>query len=135
MYTFVRIKNNKNMKKIIISIIVLVLIVGATMFFMGEAKNSELKDFSNSIQINSSASTTIITIEEVTKHNQKSDCWLVLDKDVLNVTAFVDKHPGGEVILQGCGKDATQMYNSVNEHMKPFVKALAERMVIGKLQN
>ncbi len=122
------------MKKIIILIIVLALVVGGVLFFINENKESDLRNFSSSLQTNPNASSTVISMEQVAKHNQKSDCWMVLDKNVLDVTAFVDKHPGGEVILQGCGKDATPMYNAVNEHMKPFVKALADKMVIGKLQ-
>ena len=122
------------MKKIIIAIVLLVVIAGGAFFYVQSKSKSELNNFANSIQQDLNASTNIISMEEVVKHNQKSDCWMVIDSDVLNVTSFVDKHPGGEVILQGCGKDATGYFNGVREHMKPFVKMLAQKMVIGKLQ-
>ncbi len=122
------------MKKIIIVLILLVLIGGGIFFFIGEGKESSLKNYSNSIQQDPNAATKTISMTEVAQHNQNTDCWMVIDKDVLNVTAFVDKHPGGNVIVQGCGKDATEYFNGAREHMKPFVKALAEKMVIGKLQ-
>ena len=53
-----------------------------------------------------------ITNDEVGKHATSSDCWVVIDGKVYNVTDYVSNHPGGEAILQGCGKDATGMFNS-----------------------
>merc|ERR1712113_625836 len=46
------------------------------------------------------------TMEDVAKHTVKSDCWVVLDGKVLNVTSFLSQHPGGELaILTFAGKD------------------------------
>ncbi len=39
------------------------------------------------------------TKEEVAKHNKSSDCWLILDGEVYDVTKFLESHPGGEEIL------------------------------------
>lgn len=46
---------------------------------------------------------TNFSLEEVAKHNQKNDCWLVLEGKVYNVTEFVGIHPGQDAILEGCG--------------------------------
>ena len=47
-----------------------------------------------------------IPMTEVAKHNSKTDCWVVVDGQVLNVTSFLSAHPGGElVILAFAGKD------------------------------
>ena len=123
------------MKKIIITIVLLVVIAGGVFFYVNSKGKTNMREYADSLQVNSNASTTIITMGEVAKHNQKTDCWMVINGEVANVTGFVDKHPGGEVIVQGCGKDATEMFNGVNEHMKPFVKALYQKMVVGRLQN
>ena len=49
-----------------------------------------------------------ITREEVASHAKKSDCWVVIDNAVLDVTAFLDDHPGGpETVVALAGQDAT----------------------------
>lgn len=54
------------------------------------------------------------TLEEVSKHNSKGDCWFVVEGKVYNVTDFIasGRHPGRDTILEGCGKDATELFNS-----------------------
>merc|ERR1712196_730637 len=56
-----------------------------------------------------------ITLEEVAKHNNKSDCWVVVNGQVLNVTNFLKDHPGGELaILTFAGKDASEEFNMIH---------------------
>ncbi|OGY56964.1 MAG: hypothetical protein A2Y84_00745 [Candidatus Colwellbacteria bacterium RBG_13_48_8] len=50
------------------------------------------------------------TLEEVAQHNSASDCWIAIHGKVYDVTSFIGNHPGGPAILQGCGKDATGLY-------------------------
>ena len=53
-----------------------------------------------------------IPLTEVAKHNTKTDCWVVVDGQVLDVTSFLSDHPGGELaILTFAGKDATEEFN------------------------
>jgi len=52
------------------------------------------------------------SLEEVALHDNKEDCWLVIDNKVYEVTSFIGQHPGGEAILQGCGKDATTLFKT-----------------------
>ena len=52
------------------------------------------------------------SLADVAKHNTKSDCWVVVDGQVLDVTSFLSEHPGGELaILTFAGKDATEEFN------------------------
>jgi len=55
---------------------------------------------------------TTYTIQELAKHSTRDDCWLLIHGKVYDVTSFVSNHPGGEAILEGCGKDATQLYET-----------------------
>lgn len=70
------------------------------------------------------------TASEVSKHSNASSCWLILDNKVYDVTVFIPKHPGGEAILKGCGKDATKMFARHPES----AKAMKEQFYIGDLK-
>ena len=36
-----------------------------------------------------------ISLEEVAKHDTREDCWIIVGTDVLDVTKYLDEHPGG----------------------------------------
>jgi predicted heme/steroid binding protein len=52
------------------------------------------------------------TLDEIAKHNQANDCWMAIEGQVYDVTSFIPQHPGGRAILEGCGKDATELFNT-----------------------
>lgn len=52
-----------------------------------------------------------ITLEQVALHSIQSDCWLAIRGKVYDVTTFFT-HPGGEAILEGCGTDATFLFEN-----------------------
>lgn len=60
----------------------------------------------------SSPETMMYTLEEVAQHSTKDDCWMAIHNKVYNVTDFISRHPGGDAILQGCGKDATELFET-----------------------
>ena len=52
------------------------------------------------------------TMAEVAAANTESNCLTVINGTVYNLTAFVNKHPGGDRnILRICGKDGTSAFN------------------------
>jgi len=53
----------------------------------------------------------------VAQHATRTDCWVVLEEKVYDVTSFIQEHPGGERILEGCGKDATSLFQSIDDHI------------------
>merc|ERR1712050_819084 len=70
------------------------------------------------------------TKEEVAKHTTKTDCWVILEDKVLNVTNFLSQHPGGELaILTFAGKDATEEFNMI--HPPDVVGKYAPDAIIG----
>jgi cytochrome b involved in lipid metabolism len=78
------------------------------------------------------------TLQDVAAHASASDCWLVLHEKVYNVTAMVGGHPGGPAILQGCGKDATTLFEtrpmgSGTPHSQQ-ARDFAEKFYIGDLR-
>lgn len=54
----------------------------------------------------------VLNMTELAKHNNASSCWLLLSGKIYDVTDFVASHPGGSAILQGCGKDATTLFET-----------------------
>ncbi|KAJ6015195.1 hypothetical protein N7540_009786 [Penicillium herquei] len=57
----------------------------------------------------------LLSTKEVSGHNSPEDCWIVVDKQVWDVTDFLDEHPGGStVIMKYAGRDATQAYSEVH---------------------
>ncbi|CAG7849226.1 Cytochrome b2, mitochondrial; AltName: Full=L-lactate dehydrogenase [Cytochrome]; AltName: Full=L-lactate ferricytochrome C oxidoreductase; Short=L-LCR; Flags: Precursor [Serendipita indica DSM 11827] len=57
----------------------------------------------------------LVSYEEVQRHNSAEDCWLVIDGQVYDVTAFLDLHPGGkQVILKMAGQDATRVFKPIH---------------------
>ncbi|XP_029037049.1 cytochrome b5-like isoform X1 [Osmia bicornis bicornis] len=58
--------------------------------------------------------TKLYTREEVVKHNESNDLWLIIHNKVYDVTLFLDQHPGGEeVILDQGGKDGTEVFEDI----------------------
>ncbi|CAF9940821.1 hypothetical protein IMSHALPRED_002180 [Imshaugia aleurites] len=54
--------------------------------------------------------------QEVGKHNNDKDCWLVIIHGrVYDVTEFKEEHPGGKsIILKWAGKDATDQFEPIH---------------------
>ena len=64
------------------------------------------------------------TLEEVAKHKTKDDAWIVIEGKVANITKWIPKHPGGDIIMKGVGKDATSLFKSIghDEYAKKMLK-------------
>lgn len=85
-------------------------------------------------QADSAAVTSqIYTLSQVSAHSVGSDCWMTIDGKVYNVTEYVPAHPNTQIV-DGCGKDATQMFNNVPKHMGRATNILSGYL-IGTLSN
>lgn len=51
---------------------------------------------------------------ELAKHASKSDAQIVLSGKVYDITKYIHRHPGGNVILKGLGKDATELFSKLS---------------------
>eukprot|EP01062_Namystynia_karyoxenos_P062510 TRINITY_DN55402_c0_g1_i1.p2 TRINITY_DN55402_c0_g1~~TRINITY_DN55402_c0_g1_i1.p2 ORF type:complete len:128 (+),score=37.60 TRINITY_DN55402_c0_g1_i1:81-464(+) len=73
------------------------------------------------------------TWTEVARHNTRSDCWIVLHGKVLDVTQWLEEHPGGaDIILDNAGTDSTKIFhNHMGGDHTEAAQKLTEKYVIG----
>lgn len=100
-----------------------------------EEKNAKI---SSSTTTNTSSSSSngggkkVYTREEVSKHNKETDCWVIVNGEVLNATNFLKDHPGGkDAIMLFAGKEATDEFNMI--HKKDVVEKYAPYTIIGTI--
>ena len=105
-------------KYLLIGAVVLVLLVGGYFMYRGNGaanytgntgQNQESNQTPNLPEVKPTFSLT-----QITGHATSTDCWLAIEGKVYNITAFIasGNHPGRDAILQGCGKDATVLFNT-----------------------
>ena len=52
------------------------------------------------------------SIEEISKHNSREDFWTIIDNKVYDLTKWYSIHPGGDLIIQGAGRDCSGLFFS-----------------------
>lgn len=61
------------------------------------------------------AEKTLLSVEDISKHDSPEDCWIVVDGNVWDLTEFAPNHPGGgDIIWRHAGRDATTSYSSIH---------------------
>lgn len=53
-----------------------------------------------------------VSLAELAEHTKPDSAWLSLNGIVYDVSVYLHYHPGGEIILKGCGKDATTLFSN-----------------------
>ena len=56
----------------------------------------------------------------------------IIENKVYNISSWIPKHPGGEIIMQAVGKDATQLFLN-NNHPSYVKKTILPKYYIGNL--
>ena len=54
-----------------------------------------------------------ITPQELAEHKTLSSAWLSLNGIVYDVTVYINYHPGGQIMLQGCGKECSDLFSKI----------------------
>jgi uncharacterized protein with NAD-binding domain and iron-sulfur cluster len=81
--------------------------------------------------------TEYFTVDDVSKHNKPDDAWIIYKNNVYDITNFIDKHPGGQVIINALGKDVEKVWSEyhVQWHIKnESVQKKLETYKIGSLE-
>ncbi|KAI2469331.1 Flavocytochrome c [Annulohypoxylon bovei var. microspora] len=73
------------------------------------------------------------TIEEVAEHNKKEDLWVVVKGVVMDLTNWLEEHPGGpNAIMNFMGRDATEEFEML--HDDEVIPKYAPQQVIGRVK-
>ncbi|KAL2870084.1 putative fumarate reductase Osm1 [Aspergillus lucknowensis] len=76
---------------------------------------------------------TEYSMEEVAKHNKKDDLWIVVKGIILDVTNWLDEHPGGaNALFNFMGRDATEEFEML--HDDEVIPKYAPHIVIGRVK-
>lgn len=113
----------------------LAMILGATVL-LARNQSSNQQVLATESTSNSEVAVESYSTSDITAHNNQSDCWMSIEGKVYNVTDFISRHPGGSRILQGCGKDASDLFSGAGGHIhSQIARALLADYQIGELVN
>ena len=75
----------------------------------------------------------VISIDELSKHSDNKDCWISVHGVVMDITPFLNEHPGGpDVIVSVSGKDCTHDFEDIGH--TDSARKLGDKYVIGRLE-
>lgn len=81
-----------------------------------------------SLELNSS---NIIDISEISKHNQRNSCYLIIQNKVYDVSSYISQHPGGQgKIINKCGQEVTGVFAQIHSN---FAWDLLKKYQVGQL--
>ncbi|KAF2303999.1 hypothetical protein GH714_026128 [Hevea brasiliensis] len=69
---------------------------------------------------------------EVSLHNKRTNCWIIIKEKVYDVTSYVEEHPGGDAILAHAGDDSTEGFYGPQHATRVF--DMIEDFYIGDLE-
>ncbi|AQK52188.1 cytochrome B5-like protein [Zea mays] len=116
------------MEIIIIISLVILLALGA-LFAIPKSQN---KGKSKGTDLGAGMTSRSFTKEEISKHNTRKDCWIVIKDKVYDVTPYVEEHPGGDAILNNAGGDSTEGFFGPQHGTRVF--DIIEDFCIGQLK-
>jgi len=75
----------------------------------------------------------IITLDEVKSHNIPNSAWTIVNEQVIDITQFSKRHPGGDIILLSAGRDATVLFHTY--HPRGVPKSVLDKLEIGTIKD
>eukprot|EP01127_Copromyxa_protea_P006732 TRINITY_DN16723_c0_g1_i1.p1 TRINITY_DN16723_c0_g1~~TRINITY_DN16723_c0_g1_i1.p1 ORF type:complete len:441 (-),score=64.93 TRINITY_DN16723_c0_g1_i1:12-1334(-) len=82
------------------------------------------------------ASLTTYTVAEVATHDKRSDCWVIIDGNVYDLTHWAPKHPGGpSIIFDYAGQDATDAVHAMHPALGLIQYELMRQYKIGAVSD
>ncbi|MEO8581454.1 MAG: cytochrome b5-like heme/steroid binding domain-containing protein [Patescibacteria group bacterium] len=123
-------------KQLIILLGIIVFIVVASAIGFGILRRMTLSTPPTSVTA-SPAVAGKFTLDELAKHNTKTDCYIAYQGNVFNITWFIPQHEGGEIITQECGMvvDEFSKIHPGGPFTKSAIQAVLQASKVGVLEN
>ncbi|PKA64243.1 Cytochrome b5 [Apostasia shenzhenica] len=90
---------------IILVTLLLAALLGASFLFPRLKGKGKVKEISQTI---TKETLNCYTKQDVSVHNKRNDCWIIIKDKVYDVSPYVEEHPGGDAILKHAGGDSTE---------------------------
>ncbi len=72
-----------------------------------------------------------MTMSDVSSHNKRNDCYLVIKNNVYDVSSYISNHPGGQgKIISNCGQEVTGIFADIHSN---FAWDLLKNYKIGQI--
>lgn len=100
---------------LVIALLAVALIVAAAVMLLNEGEEEQAFEettATETVQQSEAVETNTYTTAEVTERNSAENCWTIIDGNVYDLTTYIDRHPGGDKILEACGVDGSRLFNN-----------------------
>ncbi|GMN50632.1 hypothetical protein TIFTF001_019780 [Ficus carica] len=87
-----------------IAALLVAMLLGAFVVVSRDPKSGRSKNDSSSAK----KGAQVYSKAQVSLHNKRTDCWIIIKDKVYDVTSYVEEHPGGDAILAHAGDDSTE---------------------------
>ncbi len=114
------------------------LVTISTVAFWGFVLAVQVGVISSHAQAADDKASSALTLQEVARHDNAKDCWMVINNEVYNFTGYIPKHPTApSVMLRHCGKEATDAFatKEVGREHSSYAQKLMQDYHLGALAN
>ena len=113
-------------KELNIGFLLIIFVLGLLVFYLFQYNQQiSLSSKNTTVPAGNLGSTLKLSSEELAKHSNPNDCWIVLDNKVLKISPYLKFHPAGEeVITKYCGQDATIAFNTIKDEKGHSAQAI-----------
>ncbi len=148
-----------SMKKIFLILLIMIAIVVAGNYYYQKQRNKSQENSTQNAQSQTqpeqkkepepTSNLKTYTLEEVAQHgpqnpnyenlDPKQSCWMVIHDKVYAIPdSFTETHPGGHAIYEGCGTDATILFETrpsgTGTPHSANARSILEKYYIGELK-
>jgi len=122
------------MNKIEIAVIAVIVLGIAGLLFFGLDLKKSTETVPNTTASSTTSSNTTYTLADVSTHRTDSNCWMAINGKVYDVTSYIASGKHNSQISEGCGIDATALYEKERKHQSSEADSLLSSLEIGTLQ-